>query len=289
LIEDAYRLGEAMGLSVWCADQAGPFQTVPQPGPSWQPECEPARQPHEYLRDGTAKVLTLFHPADGRVRLEGATSCPNAVLHPWLRRELSAILEGLPSPPASADVAPAGAADVAPAGAADVAPAGAADVAPPASADVATRVAWERWQDGLTVKPTLPPELPPMRMLLVLDNLAGHKTAAFVCWLFAHGIMPLYTPLGGSWLNMAESIQRILKRRALGGQHPERPEQIIGWFEAVARHWNADPTPFRWGGKRMERRRRQRERSHRVGGSGACTRGPIRRRSRTPYGHQRGK
>jgi transposase len=133
------------------------------------------------------------------------------------------------------------------------------------------------------------PELPPLRILLVLDNLAGHKTAAFVCWLFAHGIMPLYTPLGGSWLNMAESIQRILKRRALGGQHPERPDQIIGWFEAVARHWNADPTPFRWGGKRMERRRRQRERCHRVGGSGACTRGPIQRRSRVPYGHQRGK
>jgi hypothetical protein len=268
LIEDAYRLGEAMGLSVWCADQAGPFQTVPQPGPSWQPECEPARQPHEYLRDGTAKVLTLFHPADGKVRLEGATSCPNAVLHPWLRRELSALLEGLPAPPA---------------------PVGAADVAPAGPADVATRVAWERWQEGLTVKPTLPSELPPLRILLVLDNLAGHKTAAFVCWLFAHGIMPLYTPLGGSWLNMAESIQRILKRRALGGQHPERPDQIIGWFEAVARHWNADPTPFRWGGKRMERRRRQRERCHRVGGSGACTRGPIRRRSRVPYGHQRGK
>ena len=25
-------------------------------------------QPHEYIRNGTAKVLTLFHPADGRVR-----------------------------------------------------------------------------------------------------------------------------------------------------------------------------------------------------------------------------
>ena len=73
LIEDAYRLGEAMGLSVWCTDQAGPFQTMPYPGQSWRPEGEPARQPHEYLRDGTAKVLTLFHPADGRVRLHGVT------------------------------------------------------------------------------------------------------------------------------------------------------------------------------------------------------------------------
>ena len=76
-------------------------------------------------------------------------------------------------------------------------------------------------------------------MLLVLDNLAGHKTAAFVCWLFAHGIMPLYTPLGGSWLNMAESIQRILKRRALDGQHPEqhRPDHrlVRGGGEALER------------------------------------------------------
>jgi hypothetical protein len=256
LIEDAYRLGEAMGLSVWCADQAGPFQTVPQPGPSWQPECEPARQPHEYLRDGTAKVLTLFHPADGQVRLEGVTACPNAVLHPWLRRELSAVLEGLPASPA-----PAG------------------------RADAAARVAWERWQDGLTVKPTLLSELPPLRMLLVLDNLAGHKTAAFVCWLFAHGIMPLYTPLGGSWLNMAESIQRVLKRRALAGQHPSTTAEIIAWFEAVAAHWNAAPTPFEWGGKRAARRQRQRERRHRVGGSGACTRAPIRRRSKPGYGY----
>jgi len=266
LIEDAYRIGEAMGLSVWCADQAGPFQTVPQPGPSWQPECEPARQPHEYLRDGTAKVLTLFHPADGQVRLEGATSCPNAVLHPWLRRELSTILEGLPAPPA---------------------PAGAADVAPAGAADVATRVAWERWQDGLTVKPTLPPELPPLRMLLVLDNLAGHKTPAFVLWLFSMGIMPLYTPLGGSWLNMVESLQRILKRRALDGQHPGTPGEIIGWFEAVARHWDRSPTPFVWGGKRAARRQRQRER-RRLGGSGACV-SKLPGRPPPDYGNPRGK
>ena len=102
MIEDAYRLGEAMGLPVWCTDQAGPFQTVPHPGPCWRPEGEPARQPHEYLRDGTAKVLTLFHPVDGQVRLEGVTSCPNAVLHPWLRRELSAVPEGLPAAPTPA-------------------------------------------------------------------------------------------------------------------------------------------------------------------------------------------
>jgi hypothetical protein len=252
LIETAYLVGEAMGLAVRCTDRAGPYQTIPYAGQSWRPEGDPVRLPHEYLREGTAKALTLFHPADGRVRLGGVTSCTNAVLHPWLRRELADILAGMPAPPAE-----------------------------PAAGWRASR---ERWQEGLTIKPTLLEELPPLRMLLVLDNLAGHKTAELVCWLFAQGIMPLYTPVGGSWLNMAESLQRVLKRRALDGQPPEDTAQIIAWFEAVARHWNAAPTPFIWAGKRAARRRRQRER-HRVGGSGACTRTPLRRTSRPAYGH----
>jgi len=115
-------------------------------------------------------------------------------------------------------------------------------------------------------------------MLLVLDNLAGHKTPPFVRWLFAHGIMPLYTPLGGSWLNMTESIQRILKRRALDGHYPRTTAAIIAWWAAAARGWNQDPTPFVWGGKRAARRQRSRARRHAVGGSGACTARPLRRR-----------
>lgn len=254
MIEEAYLEGEAMGLSVWCTDQAGPFQAVPQPGQSWCPEGQPARQPHEYVRNGTAKALTLFHPADGQARVKGVTSCPNAVLHAWLKEELATILASLPAPPAAASM----------------------------------RSAWERWREGLSVVPTLPAELPPLRMLLVLDNLAGHKTPALVLWLFSMGVMPLYTPLGGSWLNMAESLQRILKRRALEGQEPESPERIIAWLEAVAEHWNRAPTPFEWGGRRAERRRRQRERRHRLGGSGACTRRPI-RRSGILYSHPQRK
>jgi hypothetical protein len=252
LIEDAYTSGAALGLAVWCEDEAGPFQAVPHPGPSWQPEGQPARQPHEYVRGGTAKVLTLFRPADGLVRVEGAAAVPNAVLHPWAKRELAAILAELPDPPPAAGAA---------------------------------RAAWERWQVGLARPITLPADLPPLRLLLVLDNLAGHRTPAFVLWLFAHGVMPLYTPLGGSWLNMAESIQRVLKRRALDGQDPASPAEIMERFAAVARHWNAAPTPFVWGGKRAARRERERDRRHTVGGSGAYTRRPLRRRN----GHGRGK
>jgi len=36
--------------------------------------------------------------------------------------------------------------------------------------------------------------------------------------------MPLYTPLSGSWLNMTESIQRIIAQRVLGTRVESRSE-----------------------------------------------------------------
>ncbi len=250
MIEDGYTTGDKQGLPLWTTDQAGPFQTMPYPGSSWCPQEHPVRLPHEYIRAGTAKLLTLFHPATGEVRVKGVTSTDNETLHAWLQQELSAILDSLPPAESGLSVQE-------------------------------THAAWERWHEGLSIKPTFRAVMPPLRMLLVLDNLAGHKTPAFVLWLFDHGIMPLYTPLSGSWLNMTESIQRILKRRALEGHHPTTAEQIIAWLEAAARGWNADPTPFVWGGKRAVRRTRARARHHALGGSGACTRRPLRRR-KTP-------
>lgn len=235
---------------MWCEDEAGPFQTLPYGSESWQPAGVPAQQAHEYVRNGTAKVLTLLRPSDGQVRIKGVTSCTNAVLHPWLKQELTAILAALP----------------------------ATEVPIPSAQHHA---AWSRWQDGLRVKFTLREQLPPLRVLLVLDNLAGHTTPEFVCWCMDHGIMLLYTPLSGSWLNMAESIQRILKRRALDGSHPQTTAEIIAWFEAVAAAWNRNPTPFEWGGKRAVRRARSRARRHSQGGSGACTRRSVARHRRT--------
>lgn len=243
MIEAAYAQTE---VAVWAEDEAGPYQTVPYPGAHWQPLGEPVRYPHEYLRVGTAKQLTLFHPASGTVRVKGVRTCPNAVLHPWLKAELQAILAALPTPTE-------------------------------ALGPEETRRRWERWQEGLSVRITLPEVLPPLRLLLVLDNLAGHLTPSLVLWFFAHGIMPLYTPLSGSWLNMAESIQRILKRRALDGHHPQTPEELIAWLEEAARGWNRDPTPFHWGGKRQARRARARQRRHPIGGSGAYTERPLHR------------
>src|SRR5438874_512389 len=93
LIEQAYTQTE---LPVWTQDEAGPYQAIPQPGARWRPTTSPARYPHEHIRHGTAKLLTLFHPASGQVRVKGVTSAANAVLHPWLEAELTAILATLP-------------------------------------------------------------------------------------------------------------------------------------------------------------------------------------------------
>jgi hypothetical protein len=182
--------------------EAGPYQTVPYPGQSGVRASKPKRPAHEYQRQGTAKLLSWFHPADGRLHACGVTCCPKAVLHPGLKQELT-----------TSHLA----------------------TRYPALPDPTThRAAWRVWQAYLSQLLTLPEELPPLRMLWVLDNLREHKTpAALVLGLFTHGVMPRYTPLSGSWLNQ-------------------------------------EPTPFEWGGKRAQRRLRSHQRRHTLGGSGAC-------------------
>jgi transposase len=238
LIELAYRIAEAAGIELWCQDEAGPYQAIPQPGADWHLQGYPRRLPHEYARGGTAKLLTLFRPATGQVRATGVLSAPNAVLHPWLKEELTQILKPLLRREA--------------------------EMGRPAESERSEGARWRTWlwphenDEGL----------PPLRILLVWDNLAGHLSHELLPWLFQQGIMPLYTPLGGSWLNMAESVQRILVRRALAGQHPQQAQEVIDWLEQTVAGWNADPTPFVWGGKRQQRRERARLR--RLGGSGAA-------------------
>ncbi len=236
---------EAWGLPLYCQDEAGPYQAIPHPGPSWQGEGEPARQPHEYIRGGTAKLLTLFRPKSGELRAQAVLAAPNAVLHPWLKEELSSLLAALPPVP---------------------------DPEAPGRS-------WREWGwNEEALRPLVGEDpLPPVRAVLVWDNLAGHKSPEMVQWLLRQGVAPLYTPVGGSWLNMAESVQRIVVRRALAGQHPESAEEVMEWLEASVIGWNREPTAFEWGGKRAARRQRARERRHRQGGSGAYTRRPVRR------------
>jgi hypothetical protein len=218
-------------------DEAGPSQAIPQPGASWQPEGHPALQPHEYERGGTAKLLTLFRPATGQIRAKGVVSATNAVLHPWLKEQRSEVLAEIEKAHPRAELPPE-----------------------------AERPVCARWETWLGYSPRSVE--PPLRIVLVFDTLAGHLSYDLVHWLFDHGVMPLSTPVGGSWLTMAESVQRIIVPRALNGQHPKNPQHIIEWLEQTAEGWNEHPTPFVWNGTR--RRRRERARVRRLAGSGAA-------------------
>ncbi len=225
-------------MPLWCQDEAGPYQAIPQPGEHWHPAGKPALQPHEYVRGGTAKLLTLFCPVTGLVRAKGVLSAPNAVLHPWVQGELQSILDQLDKRPPTVRV--------------------------PLPDDHPLLLTWRQW--WWSYEGSEP--LPALRLILIWDNLAGHLSCTMVRWLLQHGILPLYTPLSGSWLNMAESLQRIIVRRALSGQHFQAVQQVIGSLEGTVDGWNQNPTPFAWNGKR--RRRRERARLRRLGDSGAA-------------------
>jgi hypothetical protein len=139
VIDRAYRVAEACGLQLWCQDEAGPYQAIPQPGDSWRRSGDPARQPHEYVRGGTAKLLALFRPAAGELRAELVDRTTNHIFHAWLRRDLAAI----------------------------VAACGPGLTVPGPD---------QRWEDWLeTPQPSWWADgLPPLRPLLIWDNLAGH-------------------------------------------------------------------------------------------------------------------
>lgn len=78
----------------------------------------------------------------------------------------------------------------------------------------------------------------------------------------------------------APEQERILREMR---REPDRDkDQTATWslatLQGAARGWNRDPPPFVWGGKRQARRQRARERQRTLGGSGAYTRQPLRRR-----------
>jgi hypothetical protein len=229
------RVAEAAGLPVRCQDEAGPSQAIPQPGAGWAPVGGPARRPHADVRGGTAKLLRLCRPATGElraIRASGVTTATNAVLHPWLQGELTAVLAALP----------------------------------PVALPEQERPPLARWATWLGHAPRDP--LPPLRLRLSWDNPAGHLSWSIVRWLLRQGVMPLYTPLSGAWLNLAEAVQRILVRRALDGQHPQSQDDLIAWLDDTVAGWNVALTPFTWHGKRYERRQRARQR--RPGGQGTA-------------------
>jgi hypothetical protein len=176
------------------------------------------------------------------VRAQGVLAAPTAILHPWLKDQLLQVVAELDRDPLPVRV--------------------------PLPEDQLLPLL-RTWQHGWWSYER-PTPAPPLRLLLIWDTRAGHRSSDRVRWLLQHGVWPLYTPLSGSWLNMAESLQPILGRRALSAQHPERAQHLIDWLDETVVGCNRHPTPFVGNGPR--RRRRERARRRRLGGSGAAVR-----------------
>src|SRR5262249_30981707 len=137
------------------------------------------------------RSVKLFRPATGAARAHAVRSDAHAILQPWLKDHLLHVLAELDRHPLSVWMA-----------------------LPEDHLLVRT------WRHGWWSYEERPKSAPPLRLLLIWDNLARHRSDDLVRWLLQHGIFPLYTPLSGAWLNRAESLQRILVHRALVGQHP---------------------------------------------------------------------
>lgn len=103
------------------------------------------------MRGGTAKLLTLFRPATGKLWAKGVRSAPNAILHPWLKEQLEPLLADIEKQHPAAELPPE-----------------------------EERPLYAQWETWLGHPPLNP--LPPLRILLVLDNLAGHRSSDLVAW-----------------------------------------------------------------------------------------------------------
>jgi len=125
------------------------------------------------------------------VRAKGVTQATNAVVHPWLKQQVSEILAALP----------------------------------PVWEPQAALRPWETWGwDAVRQQEWgLDDPLPPIRLILIWDNLTGHKNRELVQWLVRQGVLPLYTPIGGVLAELGGvGATDCSAPSALGTASPER-------------------------------------------------------------------
>ncbi len=182
-----------------------------------------------HLTKASSERVDVVRRAKGLLALRQDHTFTNALVHSWLQEQLGKLLAEIEKKQPSESLPPE-----------------------------ARRPLFAQWQTWLWPHECAE-NLPPLRISLVRDNLADHLTPDLVIWLFHHGLMSFYTLLSSSWLNMAESMQRIIMHRALASH-------ISGLLSQSLNGLNQHPTPYVWKDKRYQRRKRVHLR--RLGGSG---------------------
>jgi transposase len=84
-------------------------------------------------------------------------------------------------------------------------------------------------------------------IILILDNLAIHKTLDVRLWLLAHPqVRFLFQPTYAPWLNLIEPWWKTLRSLALQGRCFENLTQIVEALDRATAYWNAHRHPYLW-------------------------------------------
>lgn len=84
-------------------------------------------------------------------------------------------------------------------------------------------------------------------LILIMDNLAVHKTVEVRLWALAHPrVRFLFQPRYAPWLNLIEPWWGILKNLALKGRNFDSLEQVELAIERATDYWNSNKHPFQW-------------------------------------------
>ncbi len=84
-------------------------------------------------------------------------------------------------------------------------------------------------------------------VILILDNLASHKTVDVLLWALAHPqVRFLFQPTYAPWLNLIEPWCKTLRSLALKGRRFEDADELTTAISVVTHYWNEHRKPYVW-------------------------------------------
>jgi transposase len=88
---------------------------------------------------------------------------------------------------------------------------------------------------------------PADNLILILDNLATHKTLDVRLWALAHPrVCFLFQPTYAPWLNLIEPWWKTLRSLALKGRRFEHGDELTAAIQMATIYWNQRRKPYFW-------------------------------------------
>jgi transposase len=88
---------------------------------------------------------------------------------------------------------------------------------------------------------------PTGELILILDNLAAHKTLDVRLWVLAHErVRFLFQPTYAPWLNLIEPWWKTLRSLALKGRRFNIKDELIQALIEATEYWNQHRKPYIW-------------------------------------------